>query len=598
MSSGLEAYLETEDQDSRELRIRGLRRMLGLIAEHRKPFVGGLAMVLLGTFAALLEPRLFGYAIDDAIIPKRWDLVVSFGVALFGVISVRVVAAISQAYLFEVLGQRVTQKLRVQLFSHLQRLPVSVYDKHAAGRLLTRVTNDVASLNEMFSAGFATMLSNALMVLGILIWLLVLNLKLGLIATSVFPLLVLSSMYFSRRLRTAYRESRSKLSALNAFLAENLNGMKVVQLFNREKLHIERFERVNHWYAEALISTVRVFAVFQPTITVSAGIALAMVIGFGGQMVLDQEIKPGVLVAAFSYSLALFQPVREIADKWNIFLSGMISAERIFAILDWKAELIAQDVETPAQPLAGIRGHVVFENVWFAYDSSSEPAWVLKDFSFEILPGQTVGIVGHTGAGKTTLIGLLTRFYEPQRGRIVLDGKDLREYDRRSLRASFGIIQQDAFVFSGTFRDNISFWQQNENAGTQAALATLRELGYEKWWRSDTPDLRERGSNLSMGEKQVLAFTRAIAAQPSVWILDEATANMDSQTEEKLQSALSQVTMGKTSILVAHRLATIRAADLILVLHKGSLVEAGQHAALVQRDGLYARLYRYQQAQG
>lgn len=596
-SSGLEAYLEQDDRlDSRNVRIRSVARLFGMIGRHRKAMWLGVAMIALGTFATLLEPRLFGYAIDEAIVPRQWERLVQLAVIYLVVVIARVVAVISQGYLFEWLGQRVTQDLRVQLFSHLMRLPVAVFDQQPAGRLLTRVTNDVASLGEMFSAGFVSIVSNTLMVLGILVWLLVLDLRLGLIAAAVFPILVAASVYFSKLLRGAYRDSRSRLSALNAFLAENLNGMKVVNLFNRQRLHLERFDRINQWYTDSLISTVRVYALFQPAITVASGISMALVIAFGGKAVQGGGLKVGVLVAFFSYVLTIFQPVREIADKWNIFLSGMISAERIFSILAWPTEMEDRGLKAPeVEPLGELKGHIVFENVWFAYEPER---WVLKDFSLEIQPGMRVGVVGHTGAGKTTLISLLMRFYEPQRGRILLDGKDLREYDKRRLRASIGIIQQDAFVFSGAIQDNITFWRDPQSAGAQAAREALSAMGFGRWWEgSGGWAIRERGTNLSMGEKQVLAFGRAVAARPRIWILDEATANMDSQTEHMLQQSLEKASSGRTQILIAHRLATVKAADLILVLHKGVLQESGRHGDLLAQGGLYARLYRFQEAQ-
>lgn len=571
----LEAYLDVEERDSaktaRVLDSGNLARLIRSILAHRAPLAGGLVMVFAGTFAALLEPRLFGYAIDEAVIPGKASRLVDLAILFLLVVCVRVAAAISQAYLFEVLGQRVTQDLRNSLFSQLLRLPVSVYDKTPAGKLLTRVTNDIASLGEMFSAGFVSIISNALMVLGILAWLVALDLKLGLIAASVFPIMMAIGVYFSMKLKVSYREARSKLSALNAFLAENILGMKVVHLFNRQRLHLERFDRVNQWYTDAQIGTVRIFAFFQPSITLAAGLSMALVIWFGGSAALQGSIQVGVLVAYFSYVLSLFQPVRELADKWNVFLSGMASAERIYSVLDWATELTREEAGAPAERIEGLRGHIVFENVWFAYEGEH---WVLKDFSFEILPGQRVGVVGHTGAGKTTLISLLMRFYEPQRGRILIDGRDIREYDKRSLRASVGIVQQDVFVFSGTFEENVTFW------------------GAEGGRR-----IEERGSNLSMGEKQLLAFSRAKATQPRIWILDEATANMDSETEAGLQASLDEASSGRTTILIAHRLATVRFADRIAVLHKGVLVEQGRHEELVSLDGLYARLYRYQQAQ-
>ncbi len=582
--AGLEAYLDVEEREQRKIQKGTLGRLILQILRHPGPLGGGLALVLLGTAATLLEPRLFGYAIDAAIVPRNWVRLMQLTRLYALTVLVRLGAMMGQAYLFELLGQRVTHELRTQLFSHLQRLPVSVFDRNPAGRLMTRVTNDVASLGEMFTAGFVSIISNALTVLGILAWLLVLDLRLGLIAASVFPLLLGLSVYFSLRLRVSYREARSKLSALNAFLAENIFGMRVVHLFNRIERHLERFGRLNQWYADAQMATVRIFALFQPSITVASGLSIALVIAFGGRMALDGSLKVGVLVAFFSYVMSLFQPVRELADKWNIFLSGMASAERIYSILDWETELKDDESRLPAEPYE-LRGHIVFEAVWFAYNGApGAEHWVLQDFNLEILPGQRVGVVGHTGAGKTTLISLLMRFYEPQKGRILIDGRDIREYDKRRLRASIGIVQQDVFVFSGSMDDNITFWGTTPDPRDELSELKLRDAG----------ELNERGSNLSMGERQVLAFRRAHAARPRVWILDEATANIDSETERKLQKALDQASESRTAILIAHRLATVRQADQILVLHKGRVVEQGAHGSLMERDGLYARLFRYQ----
>jgi ATP-binding cassette subfamily B protein len=596
--SGLEGYLDVEEREARQIRKGCLKRLSREILHYPAPLAWGCEMIVLGTSAIIIEPRLFGYAIDEAIVPRNWAYLQSLTVIYLLVVCVRASATIAQSYFFEVLGQRVTQDLRCRLFSHLQRLPVSVYDKNPAGRLLTRVTNDISSLSEMFTAGFVSMIGNVLMVLGIQAYLIILDAKLGLLAGSVLPILIVASVYFSNRLRVSYRDARSKLSALNAFLAENLLGMKVLHLFNRQKLHLERFDRINQWYTDARVGSIRVFAYFQPTITWCSGVAVALVIWFGGKETLTGHIKLGVLVAYFSYILSLFQPMREIADKWNTYLSGMASAERIFSILDWDAELTPKETEREAKPISDVRGHIVFENVWFAYEAER---WILKDFSLEILPGTRVGVVGHTGAGKTTLISLLMRFYEPQRGRILLDGKDLREYDKRDLRAAIGIIQQDVFLFSGSLSENMTFWDTRalENGDVRESL---RSLGYEKWLDQSLADeanlLLERGTNFSMGERQILAFSRALVSKPQIWILDEATANMDSGTEIVLQKALEEVSQGRTSILIAHRLATVKSADQIVVLHKGALVENGTHDELLRLDGLYSRLYRYQSVQG
>ncbi len=579
---------ELEEQSGgRKIQARELRRLLGLLCAHPALLWGGLALVLLATGAALLEPRLFGYAIDEAIIPRNESKLVELAIVFLVIECVRAASTIGQGYLFTLLGQRVMQELRLALLSHLQRLPMSLYDRTPAGKLVTRVTNDIGSLAEMFSAGFVTIVTNILTVLGILVWLILLDAKLAIVAMAIFPVLVGFAVYFSARLRIAYREARSRLSSLNAFLAENIMGMRVVQLFVRESRQLDRFSRVNESYTEAQIGSVRVFAFFQPSITWASGIAMAAVVAVGGHRAYQDEIPVGVLVAFFAYVLTVFQPIREIADKWNLFLSGMASAERIFSILDWPVEGEQTRLRDPLRPirregLPALLGEIVFENVWFAY---VDEQWVLKDFSCRISAGSRVGVVGHTGAGKSTLISLLLRFYEPGRGRILLDGRDLRDYDRRELRARIGMIQQDVFLFSGSLRENIDLFRDDVSAVELPPGLAEKEL-------------YERGVNLSMGERQRLAFYRARAARPDFWILDEATANVDSSTEQEISSLLRSEASGRTQILVAHRLATIRDADLILVLHQGQLLESGRHEELMAARGLYAKMVELQRIEG
>jgi ATP-binding cassette subfamily B protein len=578
-----DGYLDSEETESRKIQRGATRRLILTMSAHGRLLAAGLTVVAIGAGAALVEPRLFGYAIDDAIVPGDWNRLVQLTLLFFVLISIRVSAMIGQAYLFEALGQAVTQDLRVAVFSRLQRLPLALYDKNPAGRLMTRVTNDIVALAEIFSSGFVMMVSNALLVAGILVWLLVLNVRLGLIAISVFPFMAAATVYFSRRLRISYREARSRLSALNAYLAENLMGMKTVHVFNREPVHKARFAKLNQWYNDAQVSTIRTYALLQPTITTAGGISMALLIWFGGRAALFGGIKVGVLVTYFAYALALFRPMRDMADKWNVFLSGLAAAERIFSVLEWPTELTDSATEAKAAPY-DLRGDIVFENVWFAYDGER---WVLRNVSFSIPAGSRVGIVGHTGSGKTTLISLLMRFYEPQRGRILLDGRDIREYEKRRLRASLAVVQQDAFLFSGSVSENVSLFS---GALTARSTAILERSAFD-----GDRSLSERGGNLSAGERQIVAFARACETGSSIWILDEATANMDSDSEVALQEHLQTASQSKTLVTIAHRLATIRGCDAILVLNKGQLVESGSHSELLSFNGLYARLFRFQQ---
>jgi ATP-binding cassette subfamily B protein len=574
---------ELEESTGGSLRGRELGKLLRYLCAYPALLWGGFFLVLLATAASLLEPRLFGFAIDEAIIPASESRLATLVGVFLGVELIRVLAMIGQSYCFTLLGQRVMQDLRMALLSRLQSLPVATFDKNPAGKLVTRVTNDISSLAEMFSAGFVTIVTNLLTVLGTLIWLLILDSRLALVSLAVFPVLVGFSVYFSSQLRVAYREARSRLSGLNSFLAENIMGIRIVQLFTRETRQLERFGRVNEAYTQAQIGAVRVFAFFQPSITWASGIAVAVAIGVGGSRAYRGEIPVGVLVAFLTYVFAVFQPIREIADKWNLFLSGMASAERIFSILQWPIEhegAADAALVVNRSKLPSLRGEIEFQDVWFSYVPDH---WVLQGVSFRISAGARVGIVGHTGAGKSTIISLLMRFYDPQRGRILLDGRDLREYDRRELRARIGWIQQEVFLFSGSMRENLELFRVT----TSDQPVVLPEGLVDQ-------ELYERGVNLSMGQRQRLAFYRARLSEPDLWILDEATAHVDSTTEQELSSLLRHDAAGKTQILVAHRLSTIRDADQILVLHQGRLVEQGRHHELVARGEIYAKLVELQ----
>lgn len=589
MQPGLESEseLDLEENTSLQFSQSAARELSSWVLKYRLLLGVGMLLIFISTGATLYEPFLFGKAIDGAIQTHNSQKLTVYVLWLLGVEILRLLSSIGHGYIFSLIGQKVMQDLRLALVWRLQRAPVKVFDENPVGRFITRITNDIASLAEMFSAGVAAIVTQFLVMTGILVWLFMIDMKLAAASLAVFPILLWVSSILTVKLKRAYRDARSRLSSLNAFLAENILGMKVVHLFNRQKIHLQRFENINARYTQAQIGSIQVYALLQPAITIATGITVAIVLGAGGQRALDSTLSIGQWVAFFAFTLALFQPIREIADKWNVFLSGMAGAERIFSILRLPVEL-AEDASGRPKKL-NFKGHIVFENVWFAYNVvAGAPHWVLKDFSLEILPGQKIGFIGHTGAGKTTVISLLLRFYKPQRGRIFIDGKNIEEYDLRELRAAMGIVQQDVFLFSGTLEENASLRDERRGDQLSALPQSLRQK------LPESGDLAERGANLSMGQRQVLAFARAQAAEPSVWILDEATSNVDSQTEAELGLALKQEIYGKTILVVAHRLATIQDADQIIVLNHGVLVEKGRHPDLIRQDGLYARLYRYQ----
>jgi ABC-type multidrug transport system fused ATPase/permease subunit len=495
----------------------------------------------------------------------------------------------SQVYAMEVAGQRMMHDLRMKVFSHLQDLPLSFFDKNPVGRLVTRLTNDIQNVHEMFTSVLINLLKDVLLVFGIILLLLHLNRELALVSFSVIPLIFVTALIFSRLARDVFREIRLKIAQLNSFFHENFSGIKVVQLFRREKESQRRFEQINERYYLANMKQISIYAFFVPLVEILSSGAIGLLLWYGGGRVVQEAITLGVLVAFLSYIRMFFQPIRDLSEKYNILQSAMASLERIFSLLDEDRKIS----NPPFPKMDEIRGNVEFRHVSFSYNGKER---VLKDVSFSVREGETVAVVGATGAGKTSLLHLLERFYEVEEGAILIDGIDIRQRDLTQLRSQIGLVMQDTFLFAGDIEENIRLGdgrideaKVREVAGVVNAEKFIRRLpdGY----RTKTG---EGGQALSAGEKQLLAFARALSINPKILVLDEATSHVDPETERFVQEGLAQLLQGRTAIVIAHRLSTIQHADRIIVLHKGRVRESGTHTELMAQKGIYFKLYQLQ----
>lgn len=495
-----------------------------------------------------------------------------------------------QVYLMQYTGQKIMYDLRMALFSWLQRLSVSFFDKNPVGRLVTRVTNDIEVLNEMFTGVLIYLFKDVFILLGICAVLLKLNPQLALVSFGVTPIIVYTTVFFKLRAREAFREVRLKLARINASLNENIAGMRVVQIFNREPENFRRFSGINHEYYLANLRQIVIFAVFLPIIEIISSCAVALLIWYGGGKVLQETLSLGTLVAFLSYIQMFFRPIRDLAEKYNIMQSAMASSERVFLLLD--NQTIISEPESP-KSLQEVKGGVEFKDIWFAYQKDE---WVLKDISFRVEPGESVAIVGATGAGKTSIINLLERFYDPKRGEVRVDGVDIRELDRTKLRSAIGLVMQDVFLFAGDVQSNIRLGNRaiSDREVVRVARYVNADRFIDRLPGKYKEEVRERGVTLSTGQRQLLSFARALAFDPKILVLDEATSNIDTETESLIQEALLKLMRGRTSIVVAHRLSTIQNCDRIIVMHKGRIVEEGNHSELLKKKGFYYHLYQLQ----
>ena len=575
---------------------RLMRRLLGFMRPHRVA-IGWTVVAIIGlSVLQLAPPYLTKVAIDAHITTGELDGLGTLALLFLGVLVLSYVLEYAQTYTLQVTGQRIIYDLRMRIQEHLQRLDVAFYDRNPVGRLMTRVTTDVDALNDLFASGVVSALRDIFMLGGIAIVLVVMDWRLAIVALSVLPLIALVTQWFRRNARHSYRQVRVWIAGINAFLQENITGMATVQLFRREARHFDRFDAINRGHRDANIASIFYYAVFYPAIEVLGALAIAAIVWFGGGWTLQGTLELGSLVAFVLYSQRFFRPISDLSEKFNLLQAAMASSERIFALLDTPVS-----VESPASRMGrgshrGLQagpGHIRFEHVWFAY---RDDEYVLEDVTFDVAPGRRVGIVGATGAGKTTLINLLMRFYDVNRGRITIDGADIREVPLTTLRSRFGLVLQDGYLFSGTVADNIRL---GSDAISDAAVRRAASAVHADRFIASLPDgfdspVAERGATFSVGQRQLLSFARALAHQPSVLVLDEATSSIDTDTEQLIQDALRVLMSGRTTIAIAHRLSTIQDMDDILVFHKGRLRETGSHQELLAQRGLYFTLYQLQ----
>lgn len=603
---------DEEDQFDKAYDARLMRRLLRYLWPYKRFAIVALALTMLGGPLVVAGPPLVKAAVDLYLLPdpaqppEGYTLLIkqaaerfgfggqaSLGVAFIALLLLvanllAMLVLYAEAFLLQRMGQHIMYDLRNEIFAKLQRLQLQFYDRNPVGRLMTRLTSDVEALNELFSSVVIAFFGDMTMLLYIIFWMFLLDWRLALISLLILPPMMALTVWFRLRSRTAFRAVRVHIARISTFLQERLTGMSVVQLFNREESDLQTFRGINRDYRKANLDAIFYNAVFFPAIDIIAATGIALILWYGGGLTLQGVVTLGTVIAFLQMAEMLFEPIGDMSERYNVLQSAMSASERIFQLLD---EPVTMRSPAKPRPIGRARGHIEFRNVWFAYQDED---WVLKDVSFEVQPGESVAFVGHTGAGKTTITNLLLQFYEVQRGQVLLDGIDVREIDPAELRSSFSIVPQDVFLFSGDIESNIRLGDKTigDERLREAACQVNADGFINKLSSGYLTDLHERGAGISVGQKQLISFARALAFDPRVLILDEATSSIDTETEALIHDALKRLMAGRTSLVIAHRLSSVQAVDNIIVLHKGEVRESGTHQELLRQRGLYWLLYR------
>ncbi len=580
----------TEDKLESSYKGNALLRLLSYMKPYLGWFLLCLALVLALTGFDLYRPILIGDAIDLFETQGNYDVIIDTAIKYGIVLALSFVFNLTQTWVLQKTGQRIILTVRKELYAHIQSLSCRYFDLTPVGKLVTRVTNDVEALNEMYSGILVRLFRNIVKIIGLAIVMLTMDLKLALISFVLLPIVAVLTVVFRKISRKTYRITRTRLTDLNTFLSENISGMRIIQIFGREERKFDEFNDRNYKYYRAFYREMLVFAIFRPLIYILSVLSLMLVLGVGSREVLGNVISIGTLYIFAQYIQSFFEPIQELAEQFSTLQSSLASAEKIFTIMD--EDVLVPEPENPVV-LPEIKGRIEFEHVWFAYDNEN---YVLRDVSFVIEPGQKVAFVGATGAGKSSILNLIGRYYDIQQGHIYIDGVDIRNISKKQLRSAIGQMQQDVFIFEGTVESNIRLYDEDITSEEvrEAAEYVNASRFIEKLPNGYEEPVSERGSTFSAGERQLLSFARTLAHKPSILVMDEATANIDTETEALIQEALEKLMKGRTTIMVAHRLSTIQHADCIMVMHKGKIRERGTHQELLAQNGIYKKLYELQ----